>query len=188
MRSPPLLFEDRGFLLLDGVTREIISDGFPFGDITNSSKTNYILKTENKFSLQIDQSNVHDFQEAKELVLDHIIKKNRRKYKQYYGSRSYDRLFVPRRYDISFVRSEFFQIPIWYIDFENPEGINCQDVILGSSGWKWNELMYCPNCQSKIPISKSIRCQKCGKRVCHNCIREIGIIFRKKFCVSCVPE
>jgi hypothetical protein len=35
------------------------------------------------------------------------IKKNTRNYKQHYGFGSYDRLYVPRRYEISFAKSDF---------------------------------------------------------------------------------
>ena len=186
VRSPPLLFEDSGLIVLDGVTRQITNDNLLAEEINNHPKSDYIIKTEDKYSLRIDQPAIRNYQEAKELVLNNIIKKNTRYYNQYYGSRSYERLFVPRRYDISFVKSDFIQVPIWYVEIHEPDGSKYQNILFGSSGKKWNQLIYCPECQRKIWINEALNCERCGKKVCNNCISELGFIFKKRICKTCL--
>jgi hypothetical protein len=87
VRSPPMDFRDSGFVVLDGVTRQIINDNRLVEEINNNPKADYVLKTENKYRLKILQPIIQDYREAKELALDYIITKNTRHYTQTYGSR-----------------------------------------------------------------------------------------------------
>jgi hypothetical protein len=185
VRSPPLVFEDNGFLVLDGISRQIVNDTLLVHEINNKPATDYILKTDGKYKLEIAQPKISDFREARELVLNYIIKKNTRNYVQYYGNRGYDRVFVPRRYDISFIKSDFVQVPIWYLEMYEPDGLKHQKITLASSGNVWNEKIYCPVCQTKIWIKDAINCETCGKKLCQRCIQETGLIFKKRYCPSC---
>ena len=191
VRSPPLEFRDNGFVVLDGVTRQIISDDQLVEEINNNPKADYVLKTDNKYPVTILKPIIQDYREAKELVLDYIINKNTRHYKQYYqnrggygGTMGYDRLYVPRPYEVSFVKSYFVQVPIWYIELYDPDGKK-QKILYGSSGKEWCEYLYCPECQKKTYSSQSVACEVCGKKVCQNCITRAGIIFRKNLCRPC---
>ena len=187
-KSPPVLFENSGSVILDGVTRQIVNDNLLVEEINNHSIEDYSLKTENKYLLTICKSKIHHFREARELVLDHIIKKNTKHYTQHYRSRSYDRIFVPYRRIIRFIKSYFVQLPLWYIEKYEADGRMHQDIVLGSSGKKWNELLYCPECQKKIWISQATNCKICGKQVCPDCVNKVGLIFKKKLCSSCLSK
>lgn len=187
-KSPPILFENSGLVVLDGLKRQIIEDNLLVEEIRNHSVEDYFLKTENKYRLTLHQPKVRDFLEAREVVLDHIIKENTVHYTQNYGSRSYDRIFVPYRNIIRFIKSGFVQVPIWYIERHEADGRKHQDIVFGSSGEKWNELIYCPECQKKIWINQAVNCKMCGKQVCPDCINEIGLIFKKKLCSSCLSK
>jgi hypothetical protein len=119
VRSPPLFFEDKGYFAIDGITRQIVLDNLLVEEITSKPVTDYVLKTENKYQLEIVQAKTN-FQESKELAYDYIIKKNTKEYKQYYQNRGgyggvtgYDRLYVPRKYDISFLKNYFVSVPVW---------------------------------------------------------------------------
>jgi hypothetical protein len=148
-KSPPILFENSGFVIIDGVTRQIMNDNLLAEEIDNHSREDYFLKTENKYRLTFHEPKIHDFREARELVLDYIIDKNTQHYRQNYGSRSYDKIFVPYQNIIRFIKSGLVQVPIWYIERHEQDGRKHQDLILGSSGRKWVELIYCPECQKK---------------------------------------
>lgn len=187
-KSPPVLFENSGFVVLDGLTRRIISDYLLGEEINHHSIEDYVLKTENKYRLTIHKPIIRDFREARELVLNHIIQENTRHYTQYYGSRSYDRIFVPYRTIVSFMKSGFVQVPMWYIEIAESERRHYQNVVFGASGRKWSEFVYCPECQKKIWINEAIICQICGTQVCHDCIKEKGFIFTKKLCGSCLSK
>jgi len=200
-KSPPILFEDSGFLVLDGATRQIINDNLLVEEIKNNSIGDYILNTENKYRLTIQQQKIESFREARELVLNYIVEKNTRYYTQHYGNRnisyggisdygtrSYDRIFVPYRDIVTFIKSGFVQVPIWYIERHERDGRKHQDLILGSSGRKWNELIHCPECQKKIWINQAIECKLCGKQVCPDCINDVGLVFKKKLCSSCLSK
>jgi hypothetical protein len=152
-------FRDSGLVVIDGVTRQLINNDLLIKEINNSPVENYVLKTENKYQLKILKSTVQDFREAKELALDYIITKNTRHCTQYYqnrggygGTTGYDRLFVPRPYEVSFLKNYFVQVPIWYIEMNEPDGRK-QKIFSGSSEREWSELLYCPECQSKIRIN-----------------------------------
>jgi hypothetical protein len=187
-KSPPVLFENNGFVVLDGVTRRIINDDLLGKEINHHSVEDYVLKTENKYRLTIHQPIIRDFREASELVLNHIIEENTQHYTQYYGSRSYDRIFVPYRNIIRFIKSGFVQVPIWYVEIFESKRRHYQNIVLGASGIKWNELVYCPECQKKIWTNETIDCEICGTKVCKDCINEKGFIFKKKLCGSCLPK
>lgn len=200
-KSPPHLFEDSGFLVLDGATRQIINDNLLVEEIKNNTIKDYVLKTENKYHLTIHQQKIQSFREARELVLNHIIEKNTRHYTQHYGNRyrsygrisdygtrSYDRIFVPYRNIVSFIKSGFVQVPIWYIEIVETESRHYENVVLGASGRKWTENVYCPDCQKKIWINEAITCERCGIQVCHDCINERGFVFKKKLCGLCLSK
>lgn len=187
-KSPPVLFENSGFVVLNALKRQIVNDNVLAEELRNHSVEDYFLKTENKYRLAFHQPMVRDFREARELVLDHVIKKNTKHYTQNYGSRSYDRIFVPYRRIIRFIKSGFVQVPIWYIERHEPDGRKHQDLIFGSSGKKWNEIIFCPECQKKVWINQAVTCKLCGKLVCSDCINEIGLIFKKKLCSSCLSK
>jgi len=187
-KSPPILFENSGLVVIDGVTRQIITDDVLAEEINNHSREDYLLKTERRYRLTFHEPKINNFKEATELALDYIIKENTQHYTQNYGRRSYDRIFVPYRNIIRFIKSGFVQVPIWYIERQEQDGRKHQDVILGSSGRKWNELIYCPECQKKIGINQAVKCKSCGKQVCPDCINDVGVIFKKKLCTTCLSK
>jgi hypothetical protein len=187
-RSPQLWFEDSGLIVLDGVNRQITNDNLLVEEINNNPVTSYFLKTENNYRLTIHQRKIESFREARELVLNHIVEKNTQHYRQYYGNRSYDRIFAPYRNIVSFIKSGFVQVPIWYIEIGETESRHYENVILGASGRKWTELVYCPDCQKKICINEAISCEGCGTKFCHDCIKEKGFIFKKKLCGVCLSK
>lgn len=191
VRSPPLEFKDKGFVVVNGVTRQITDNNQLIDEINNNPKSDYILKTENKCRLKILNPIIHDYQEAKALALDYIINKNTRHYEQTYqnmgaygGKRHEDRLYVPRPNDVSFIKSDFVRVPIWYVDMHEPDGKK-QKVFYGSSGKQRAEYLYCPECKKKIRHSQSVTCEVCGKKVCQYCITKAGLIFRKNLCPPC---
>lgn len=199
--SPPRLFKDSGFIVLDAVNRQIINDALLVEEIENNPVEDYVLRTENKYSVTILPQKIESYQEARELVLNYIVDKNTQHYTQYYGSRrrayvgvpdyrnrSYDKIFVPYRNAVSFTKSGFVQVPTWYVEIHEPNGRKHQDIVFGSSGRKWNELLYCPECQKKIWINQAVDCKLCGKQVCPDCINEVGLIFKKKLCSSCLSK
>ena len=185
VRSPPLLFEDAGTLLLDGVTRRIFSDNSLANEVNNNPATDYIVNTEGNYKLEIVQPKITDYHEARELAYDDITKRNTRKYWQHYGNRSYERLFVPRRYNISIVKSDFVQVPVWYLDVHGQDGLKHYKIIFASSGSVWIDSVYCPVCQTRTWRRDMTNCEACGKLVCQKCVREIGLIFKKRFCPAC---
>jgi hypothetical protein len=187
-KSPPIIFENSGFIVLDAQKCQIVNDNSLDTEIRDHSAEDYFLKTENKYHLPIHESLVRDFREARELVLDHIIKENTEHYTQNYGSRSYDRIFVPYRSIIRFIRTGFVQVPIWYIDKQDPDGRKHQDIVFGSSRRKWKELLYCPECHKKVWVNQAVECKMCGKQLCPDCINEVGLIFKKKLCSSCLSK
>lgn len=181
--------------MLDGLTRQIINNDRLVEEINNNPKADYVLKTEDKYRLTILKSIIQNYQEAKELALDYIITKNTRNYQQTYqnmggygGIRREDRRYVPRPYDVRFVKSDFVQVPIWYLDMRKSGGRRLQKLVFGSSEKAGDTLLYCPECQRKIWINQAIQCQNCGKEVCPNCIKELGFVFKKKVCKSCLPK
>lgn len=187
-KSPPVLFENSGLVVLDGLTREILNDNLLTREIHNHRIEDYSLKPENKYKLKIYKPKIQSFQEAKELVLDHIIKQNTKHYKQHYTNKSYDKIFVPYRSIIRFIKNDFVQLPIWYLEREDPDKTKHQDIIFGTSGTKWNELLYCPECQKKIWIEDANSCRVCGKQLCPDCIKKVGLLFKKTLCNSCLSQ
>ena len=185
VRSPPLLFEDKGTIIVDGVNRETFHNKMLAKEIEAQSKTEYFIKTEEKFKLKIKKSTLNVY-EAKELVIDLIRKKNTHRYKQQHSTGFYEKLFVPRKYDISIVRSGFVQVPVWYIERQEQNGKKHQDFEFGSSGKKWNEKLYCPDCGTKVWIKQAETCQMCGKQFCPKCINKVGLIFRKKLNIKMI--
>jgi len=121
-KSPPVLFENSGFVVLDGLKRRIVNDHLLVKEIRNHSIEDYFLKTENQYRLTLHKPIIRDFREARELVLEHIIKKNTVRYTQNYGSRSYDRIFVPYRNIIRFIRSGFVHVVVWYVERHEADG------------------------------------------------------------------
>lgn len=187
-KSPPHLFEDSGFLVLDGATREIINDNLLVEEIKNNPIKDYVLKTENKYRLTIRQRKIESFQEARELVLNYIVQKNTQHYTEYYGNRSYDRIFVPYRNIVSFIKSGFVQVPVWYCETFESDIRHYESVVFGASRSKWGEFIYCPGCQKKIWINEAVSCDSCGTKFCHDCINEKGFIFKKKLCGLCLSK
>jgi hypothetical protein len=179
---------DSGFLVLDGETRQIVDNNLLVEEIKNNPITDYILKTEDKYRLTTRQQKVESFREARELVLNHIIVKNTKHYTQYYGNRSYDRIFVPYRNIVSFPKSGFVRVPYWYYEIFESERRHYQSIVFGASGRKWSELIYCPGCQKKIWINQAISCESCGTKVCPDCINEKGFVFKKKLCGLCLSK
>ncbi len=184
-KSPPVLFENRGLVVLDGVNRQIVHDALLVEEINCYPIENYVLKTENKYPLKIHQPIIRSFQEANELIINHIIEKNTQHYTQYYGNRTYDKIFIPFRNIIRPIKNGFVQVPIWYVDMNEPDGKK-QKLFFGSSGKVWSEFLYCPTCQKKIWANEAIICERCGKKVCHDCIKIKGLFFTKKLCGQCL--
>ncbi|MCW3984742.1 MAG: phospholipase D family protein [Candidatus Bathyarchaeota archaeon] len=193
VRNPPLVFEDRGVLLINGITRDIVSDDSELtNEFVNRPVTDYVLETEGKFKVEILRPNISNFYEAKELAFDYIIRKNTRRYKQYYQNRGgyggvtgYDRLYVPRKYEISFLKNYFVSVPIWVFDQKMSDGLIHSRTVLASSGKVWREKVYCPLCNQKVLIRDLVPCENCGKLLCTGCVKQAGLIFKKKFCPPC---
>jgi hypothetical protein len=181
-RYHPLLFKNSGFVVVDGETGQISDHGLLVEEIQSHPKENCLLKTENKYKVTCHELRIHEF-EARRLALDHIQRVNT----QFYQSGRYERKFVPFSNKIN-LKGDFVNVPIWYIDRLEPDGTKRQDIVLGSSGRKWGELIYCNGCQKKIWIDQVLRCQSCGKLFCPNCIRESGFVFKKKLCNPCLQR
>src|SRR5690606_1612950 len=60
VRSPPLLFEDSGFLLVDGISRQIITNELLASEISSYSIEDYFLKTEDKYQVRMNPSKIGD--------------------------------------------------------------------------------------------------------------------------------
>ena len=194
-KSPPVLFENSGFVVLNALTRRIVNDNLLHSEIKNHFKKDYVLKTENKYRLEIHQPIIQDFREAKELVLDHIIKENTKDYTQKYKGRYknskvkyYDKIFVPYPSIIRFIKSGFVRVPIWYVTIADIDRRSYQNAVLGASGKMWGKFVCCPDCQKKILIERAIICDICGTEFCHDCITKKGIIFKKKLCRTCLSK
>ncbi len=186
--SPPCLFENRGLVVLDAVSREVMNDKLLSDEIGTHLPEDYVLRTNAEYRLRIDQPIIHDLREARELVLSHIIDKNTQYYRQVYRSGSYDRIFVPYPSIIRFIRSGFVQVPIWYLEIIESENRHYENVVFGASAKKWTEFIYCPDCQERIWVKKAISCQRCGTKVCPDCIEEKGFIFTKRLCQLCASR
>lgn len=178
-RYRPVLFENSGLVVIDGETSQILDDSLLVQEIQSHPKEDCSLKTENKYKLTRHEPKIREF-EARRLAIEHIQKANT----QPYQSGRYERVFVPFSDRIN-LRSDFVNVPIWYIERHDPDGRKHQDIVLGSSGRKWGELIYCNECQKKIWVSQALKCQSCGKLFCLGCIRDVGFVFKKKLCNSC---
>lgn len=185
VRSPPLMFEDSGFLAIDGRNREIITDLLLISEINNKPPRDYVLHTEGLYRLEVVPQIVTSYKEAHEIALDYIIKKNTKKYYQQYGKRSYPRLYVPRKYEITFLKNYTINVPVWNYEALFTDGLRHSRTILGSSGNIWEDFIFCPVCQKLTLRDELIPCNVCGKVTCGNCARESGLIFKKKFCPAC---
>jgi hypothetical protein len=190
------LFEDSGFVVLDAETRQPANDDLLVQEIKNNPIKDYVLKTEDKYRLTIRPQKIESFREARELVLNYIMAKNTRHYTQDYRSRyrdrtyvrSYDRVFVPYRNSVSFVKSGFVRVPYWYYEIFESDVRHYESIVFGASGRKWSELIYCPGCQKKIWINEAVSCEGCGAKFCHDCINEKGFVFKKKLCGLCLSK
>jgi hypothetical protein len=211
--STPLVFEDHGLLVIDGLNRQIINNDYSLiEEISNKTPKDYLLKTDNKYNLKIREPSNLNLREAHELALEYVIKKNTKKYKKYkdnkgeirfsvvpenkgiafikentqfYGQKAESRVYVPERNNISFIKEYFVQVPIWHLVMNEPDGLKHQKVLLASSGKIWTDLIFCPVCQNKIFMKDSVSCTVCGNILCQKCIQETGLILKKKYCPSC---
>jgi hypothetical protein len=211
VKSTPLLFEDHDFLVIDTVNGKIIdNDHSLIQEINTKKATDYILKTDNKYGVSVKTPGNLNLNEAHELAVDFVIKKNTKKYSkffdkngktsyyvpkgtditiikeytQFYGDKRESRVYVPQRNEISFIKEYFIQVPIWYLEMYEPDGKH-QKIMLASSGKLWNDLIFCPICQNKLPIQDQVNCAICNKILCQKCVHEVGRIFKKKYCPSC---
>ena len=185
-KSPPVLFENRGFVLIDGKTRIIENDHQIINEIRRNHIENYSVRPENKYRFKQHKPMIRSSQEAEQLAYDFIIKHNTKPYKQRYGDKTYERIFVPYQRIIRFINREYVQVPFWYVEIHDSDGTKRIEIILGSSGEKWDELLICPECQTKLGIDRAKICKVCGKKLCSKCIRTVGLIFKKKYCKSCL--
>jgi hypothetical protein len=185
VRNPPLIFEDRGLLAIDGRTRQIAIDPLLVSEINNRQPADYVLHTENQYGLEIIPPIIASYKEAHELALDYIIKRNTKEYYQEYGTRSYKRLYVPRKYEITFLKNYSVNVPIWQYDALFTDGLKHHRTLFGSSGVIWSDDVFCPVCQRIISFTALVPCSVCGKVTCRNCSQETGLIFKKKFCPAC---
>lgn len=188
VRNPPMVIEDRGSFVLDGLSRKIRNNTQLINEIRNKAPTDYVVDTENKFSLEIAESTIMSYKEANELALDYIIQKNTREYYQTYGSRSYKRLYVPRKYEISFLKNYSINVPLWNYDILMSDRLWHNITVFGYSGSVWKDKLYCPVCKTKMMINESVTCSVCGKITCQQCIQESGLIFKKKLCPKCYKK
>lgn len=191
VRSPPLSFTDNGYFVMDGITRKVLDDDLLVNEIGRNPVTDYVLDTENNYKVEIVQP-IADFRESRELAFDYIIQKNTRNYKQYYQNRGgyggvtgYDRLYVPRRYEISFLKNYLVSVPVWTFESNNTDGLRHSSYVLASSGAVWRDMIFCPICNTKIWKNETLNCEVCGKTLCRYCLLETGLIFKKKLCPSC---
>lgn len=184
VRSPPQFFEDKGFVIIDAVTREIIDNNPLLNEINRKPVSDYMLKTEGKYDCIINQPQT-DYRETTELALDIIIKKNTRTYYQAYGNRSYERLYVPYKSNISFLKNYLVFVPLWYTEGQMTDGFRHSRTVFGSSGLTWTDMVYCPTCKNKVWPNQIKQCVICGRKICQNCTKETGLIFKKQLCTSC---
>lgn len=182
VRSPPLFFEDKGFFIIDAITREAVNDDLFLEEINNKPSSDYVLDTENKYQLNINQPKV-EFREAQEIAYDYIIRKNTRNYTQSYYNRSYERLYVPRKYDVSFLKSYLISLPTWSFEYTDSNGIRHCGLMFASSGNSWQDTSFCPSCNGETP--KIYRCDHCGNLFCMNCLRKKGFISVRWLCRNC---
>jgi hypothetical protein len=176
------LFKNNGLVVIDGETSQILNDNLLAQEIISHPKEDRFLRTENKYKVTCHEPKIREF-EARRLAIDHIQKVNT----QYYQSGGYNRVFVPFSNKIN-LRSDFVNLPIWYIGRREPDGRRHQDIVLAASGRKWGELIYCSKCQKKIWIDQALKCQSCGNLFCPGCIQEVGFVFRKKLCSFCLQR
>jgi len=186
--SPPKLFENKGFVLVDGKTRVIENDHQIIKEIQRNHIDNYSLRPNNKYSVTLHKPMIRSFQEAEQLAYDFIIKHNTRSYKQKYYNKTVERIFVPYQRIIRLIKSEYVLVPFWYIEVHDSDGTKRVEVILASSGEKWDELLICPDCQTKINIDDAKSCKACGKKMCSKCVKTEGLIFKKNYCNSCLVK
>ena len=179
------LFQDHYTITLDASNGKVVDNGLLQQEINGNLAESYTIDTENKYKLTINQPEIANFHEAKEVALNYFINKNTEHYTVHYGNRSYDRVFAPFKNTISILKSDFVQVPLWYIEREEPDGSKYEDSRFGYSGKLLNTMTYCPVCQKKLEMNQTVNCSNCGKAFCPNCIRETGIIFRKKLCDKC---
>lgn len=185
VRNPPLLFEDRGTLAIDGRTRQITLDPLLLTEINNRQPIDYVLHTQNQYNLEIISPIITSYKEAHELALDYVIRKNTTEYYQEYGARSYKRLYVPRKYEITFLKNNTINVPVWHYVARFTDGLKHSRTIFGASGAIWTDNVFCPVCQRIISVSELVPCSMCGSVTCKTCVQEVGLIFKKKFCPKC---
>lgn len=210
--STPLVFEDHNLIVIDGINRQIIDNDYPLiEEIKNKTATDYSLKSDNKFSFEMRHPDNLNLTQAHELAVEYVIKKNTKKYRklkddkgkiryyvpesrgmailkentQYYGQKAESRVYVPERHNISFIREDLVEVPIWHLEMYEPDNLKHQKVLLASSETVWNDLIFCPICQNKLLIKDSMNCTVCNKILCQRCVRETGLILKKKYCPSC---
>ncbi|MCW4000067.1 MAG: phospholipase D-like domain-containing protein [Candidatus Bathyarchaeota archaeon] len=188
VRSPPLFFEDKGFLVMDAMSRQIVEDNLLAQEIDRTQELDYTLDTEDKYDIEMCQPKISNYREANEIALDFIIKKNTITYQQHYGQRAYDRLYVPRRYDISFLKGKLVQVPFWYITAFEPDRYWHEKTIFASSGNVWKDLLLCPTCNTKTKANKLFYCDGCHKIVCSACGKDKGLFLKKFLCPSCYSK
>lgn len=187
-KSPPVLFENRGAILIDAKNRTIVNHNKIINDVQRKPIENCYIKTNNEFTVTKTKPIIRNFQEAKQLAYDYIIKQNTRKYKQHYGDKTYEKVFVPYERIIRLIKAEFINVPLWYLDFQDEDGTKREELILASSNEKWAEYLICPKCKTKVSMDDAKSCKTCGKKLCSECINTKGLVFRKNYCDTCFTE
>ena len=134
-KSPSKIFQDSGFIIVDGVTRQIVNSDLLIDEIEKNPISNYSVRPENKYELKRARrdAKIRNYYEAKEIAIGHIRERNTRTYQQHYRNRSYTYTFIPYPSIIRFIRADFVRVPLWYIERHEEDGRKHVYIVLGTS-------------------------------------------------------
>lgn len=184
VQIPVLVWEDKGSCMIDGVERVPCESSIVLNDLSIYPLKDYPVPVDEKISTFITPSKISSDREALTLAIDYVVRKNTRQYDKPYYDRTYPRVYIPNKRDITIVKGQNVHVPLWHIQFEMG-GSSYNTTILGSSGTVWQTKFTCPECSGEYDTCFSHICQICGKKVCFNCIKTSGFIRKKELCSEC---
>lgn len=175
------VFEAHGTVTVCAQTREVKHDPDPVPSHFEKYRTSdFKIINTGKFSVKLNPLGPVQQDEAKQVALDFIKKKNTQEYKV---SR-YSRTYIPSDRDIRFLRHYPAYLPVWSIDYQKDKN-QFKTVAFASSGEVWVEMMMCPDCQKMKNINQTSICSVCHTRFCNNCIKKKGIFDWSPICKRC---
>ena len=163
-----MAFENDGMGVIDVLRQEVYdkSDAISY-ELSHFLPQNYSLDS-NAYEVQVLKPDAINVNELKALAFNNITKNNTRHYKFPKYGREYDRIYVPRKKDISVYRHFLGYAPLWYLNVGLFES-TINGLFLGSSGNLWNFSISCSICSHEFPASDVELCE--GNRiVCPRCI------------------